>query len=411
MPVTAPKHTRNHQQLRVLFFDHTAKMGGGEIALLNLIRSLDRALVHPIAVLGEEGPLADLLRDECEVYVLHLSAEVAQTKKDDLGFGSMAKVQAIWASVSHAWHLSRLARRVQADLIHTNSLKADIIGGVAGKLARVPIIWHVRDRIEPDYLPKNVVGFFRRLSRVMPDYVIANSVATLQTLHLKKSHHGVAIASGFAVDHKQRVVHDGTPMAPQLGDAVLSTGSLRIGLPGRISPWKGQDVFIRAAAILRAEFPAARFELIGAPLFAEREYEERLHRLCSELDVASAVIFHGFVNGISSILEQMDLVVHASISGEPFGQVIIEGMAAGKAIVATNGGGVPEIVQDGVTGLLVPMGDAEAMAEAIRTLLRDPERRRQMGARGRDRVMQNFTIDITARKVEAVYRELAGVPA
>jgi glycosyltransferase involved in cell wall biosynthesis len=197
-------------------------------------------------------------------------------------------------------------------------------------------------------------------------------------------------------------------MAPQQGEARVRSDALRIGLPGRISPWKGQDVFIRAAAMLRAEFPDARFELIGAPLFAEKEYEKSLHELCRELAVESVVVFHGFVSGIGSILEKMDLVVHASISGEPFGQVIIEGMAAGKAVVATNGGGVPEIVQDGVTGLLVPMGDAEAMAQAIRILLRDPERRLRMGARGRDRVMQNFTIDITARKVEAVYRELAG---
>lgn len=384
-------------------------MGGGEIALLNLIRSLDRELVYPIVVLGENGPLEDLLRSECEVHVFQLGERVARTRKDDLGWRSLAKFESIAVSSWYAWKLARFARHVEADLIHTNSLKADLIGGLAGKLAGIRIIWHVRDRIEPDYLPNTVVGLFRRLSRFIPDYVIANSVATLQTLHLKRRHHGVAIASGFAFDHKQGVVHDGTPMAPRQGGATRKTDGLRVGLPGRISPWKGQDVFIRAAAMLRAEFPDARFELIGAPLFAEREYETSLHELCRELGVESIVVFHGFISGIASILEQMDLVVHASVSGEPFGQVIIEGMAAGKAVVATSGGGVPEIVQDGVTGLLVPMGNAEAMAQAIRTLLRDPERRQRMGARGRDRVMQNFTIDITARKVEAVYRELAGV--
>lgn len=120
----------------------------------------------------------------------------------------------------------------------------------------------------------------------------------------------------------------------------------RIGLIGRISPWKGQHIFLRGA--------------------------------------------------------------HASTTGEPFGQVIIEGMAAGKPVVATNGGGVPEIVEDGKTGLLVPMRDPSAMAEAICRLLSDPSLARKMGQRGWERVANHFTAEQTARKVESVYAEVLG---
>jgi glycosyltransferase involved in cell wall biosynthesis len=407
LPRATSKDTRT-KQLRVLFFDHTAKMGGGEIALLNLIRSLDRELVYPIVVLGENGPLEDLLRSECEVHVFKLGERVARIRKDDLGWRSLAKFESIAVSGRYAWRLASFARQMEADLIHTNSLKADLIGGLAGKLAGIRIIWHVRDRIEPDYLPRAVVKLIRTLGRNVPDYVIANSEATLRTLHLEASNPGMAIASGVALESKRQVVHDGTPLSSEPVNELTGNSEMRVGLAGRIAPWKGQDVFIRAAAMLQSEFPNTRFEIIGAPLFAEREYEDRLHALCKELGVESRVVFHGFVSGIGSLLEQMDLMVHASITGEPLGQVIIEAMAAGKAVVATNGGGVPEIVQDGFTGLLVPMGDAVAMADAIRGLLRDPQRRQRMGARGRERVVQNFTIETTARKVEAIYRALAG---
>lgn len=102
----------------------------------------------------------------------------------------------------------------------------------------------------------------------------------------------------------------------------------------------------------------------------------------------------------------MDILVHASTTGEPFGQVVVEGMAAAKPVVATNGGGVPEIVPDKVTGLLVPMGDAPAMAAAIIEVLSNPTLAQAMGEAGYNRVREHFTIEITARRVETVYDSL-----
>jgi glycosyltransferase involved in cell wall biosynthesis len=126
------------------------------------------------------------------------------------------------------------------------------------------------------------------------------------------------------------------------------------------------------------------------------------------LYLTDAVEFAGFVEDVPARIAELDIVVHASTTGEPFGQVIIEAMAEQKPVVATNGGGVPEIVQDGITGLLVPMGDAPALADALRYLLDHPEIAAQMGREGRKRVLAQFTIQRTARMVESVYRELLG---
>jgi glycosyltransferase involved in cell wall biosynthesis len=124
------------------------------------------------------------------------------------------------------------------------------------------------------------------------------------------------------------------------------------------------------------------------------------------LGIEHAIEFTGFVNDVPARVANLDILVHASTTGEPYGQVIIEGMAAGKPVIATNGGGVPEIVVAGVTGLLVSMDSVDEMTEAIRYLLSDPNVCLRMGRNGRARVLEQFTVNQTAHAVEQVYQEL-----
>lgn len=382
--------------LRVLYIDHTAKIGGGEIALFNLVRYIDRSAVEPLVLLFEDGPLHDRLIPVATTRVLSLDSAVAKANKDALGVGSLFKLKAVWLTLRHIVRVASFLRSEQIDVVHTNSLKADIIGGFAAKLAGVPVVWHVRDRIDADYLPRFVVVLFRLLSRFIPDFVIANSQATLDTVQLHGRRPSAAIGSGVDLSASQDL---------KVEDVSEGAGP-RIGLVGRISPWKGQHIFLQAAAEVLKQYPSARFQIIGAPLFAERAYEEELLQLCASLGIEHAVEFTGFVQDVPARVAALTILVHASTTGEPFGQVIIEGMAARKPVVATNGGGVPEIVQDGVTGILVPMGNASAMAAAIKQLLGDPERSARMGLLGRERVLEHFTIQKTAQMVEAVYAQM-----
>jgi glycosyltransferase involved in cell wall biosynthesis len=386
---TLAKAKTQSQPLRVMFLDHTAILSGGEIALLRLVRELDRNKVSPVVVLGEDGPLADALRPIAETHVLLLSNDVSTTRKGSLGIRSFFRFREVSGIVGYVWHLVRFIRRNNIDLIHTNSLKADIIGGVAGRLAMCPVLWHVRDRIDEGYLPKRVVSLFRFLCRTIPQYVIANSFSTLRTLE--------------PVEKNMAVVHDGTEVAELNHSSGNVRATVRIGLVGRICPWKGQHIFLQAAASVHKAYPDARFVIIGAAFFGEDTYEAELHQLCHDLALENIVEFAGFRKDIDVAISELDILVHASTIGEPFGQVIIEGMAAQKPVVATDGGGVPEIVEGGETGLLVPMGDAQAMAFAILQLLANPSRANEMGRRGRQRVLDHFTVQHTARKVESVY--------
>jgi glycosyltransferase involved in cell wall biosynthesis len=400
-----PRGAAAGQPATVLFLDHTSKMGGGEIALLHLLQQLDKERFRPLLVLGEEGPLAEKVRASgVETSVIPLPAHVANTRKDSLGAGSLTKLRQIGAVMAYSWRLSRFMRSRRVSLVHTNSLKADIIGGIAGRLAGVPIVWHVRDRIESDYLPATVVRVFRLLCRIIPDFVVANSAATLDTLHLPGQRPQAVVHGGYAlVQGSSAVVHDGV-VAP--APIAKSNSAIRIGLVGRITRWKGQHVFLEAAAMVRSRFPSARFQIIGSAMFGEEAYEQEIRALSKSTGVDDCVDFLGFRTDVPALISELDILVHASITGEPFGQVIIEAMAAAKPVVATRGGGVPEIVREGLTGLLVPMGDARAMADAICELLSDPARAMQMGAAGRERVLHRFTVEVTARRLEFVFEKV-----
>ena len=424
-PVKAPR--------RVLYIDHTSAMGGGEVALLNLVKYLDRRQYVPVVLLLQDGPLhAKLLEAGIETHLYCVAGSVLGARKDTLGLQTLMQLRDVRQACGAVFGVAKLIRRLNVELVHTNSLKSDIIGGLAARLCRKLVIWHVRDRIDDDYLPGPVVHAFRILTKFIPTWVIANSGATLNTLR-RRSRSSAAIPSGIAFDSKEdlvwresgtiggrtgvRVVHDGTIAAPQSSAALptpqedpqpLRAGPPCVALVGRITRWKGQHVFLQAAAWTHRRFPEVRFQIVGAALFDEKEYEAEIHALALKLGTQGYVEFLGFRANIPQYMAGIDLLVHASTTGEPFGQVLIEAMSLGKPVVATNGGGVPEIVVHGETGLLVPMDDGVAMAEAICQILADPQAAARMGERGRQRVGEQFTIGHTVQKVQKVYDQLLG---
>lgn len=396
--------------IRVLYLDHTAQLSGGEIALARLLASVDRSAVEPVVALAEDGPLAERLKaNDVETHILPLSAAVRNVRKDTLTFGALRKLQAPFLLLAYALRLAAFARRRGIQVIHTNSLKADLYGGLVGWLTRIPVVWHMRDHIDTSYLPAPAVRAVRFLARHCPAYVVANSQSTLDQLFLAGRRPAAVVPSG--IDLKGQVVHDGVPPDDIALNALPTPervwhDPVRIGLVGRIAAWKGQHVVIDAAAKVRAAGFSAHFVIAGKALFGEEEYEAQVRQQAVDLGVADCVEFLGFTKDVPALLASLDILVHASTSPEPFGQVVIEGMAESLPVIGTDGGGVREIIVHGENGLLVPMGDADAMAEAILTLLRDPDRARALGRAGYRRVVRHFTAGHTARKIERVYRDV-----
>lgn len=395
--------------LTVLYLDHTAKWSGGEIALLRLLEALDRRRVTPVVALGEDGPLAERLREAgIETHILPLSGKAREVRKDSLGAGALFRhAGTLRHYLAYARQIARFARQRGAVLLHCNSLKSDLYGALAGRLARLPVLWHVRDHIDPTYLPRPAVTGFRALAKRLPTLVVTNSESTSEKLFPE----GVP-------QQTCRAVHDGLadreltaaappPLTAPGDSAAWKHDPPRIGIVGRITSWKGQHVFLEAAAKLRkAGGQDAHFVLLGAPLFGEEAYEAKLRALAEAPELSGRVAFLGFRNDVVSVLRDLDILIHASTTPEPFGQVVIEGMAEGLPVIASDGGGVREIITHGENGILTPMGDSDALAREMSGLLADPARARRIARAGYAHVRANFTAARAARQIENLYDDM-----
>lgn len=376
------------RRMRVVYLDHVAQLSGGEIALLRLLPHLPEVETH--VILAEDGPLADaLVQAGISTEVLPMTERARDLRKASI---TVRRVQpgVIVATAGYIMRLALRLRRLHPDIVHTNSLKAGVYGSIAARLAGVPVIWHVRDRISSDYLPDAAVRAVRIMTRRLTAAVIANSDATMRTLD---------------PDAQPMIIPSVVPAAPIAPAArEREPAPLTVGMIGRFAPWKGQDLFLRAFA---EAFPDddTRCVLVGAPLFGEGDFEQRLHVLAHELGLDARIEFRGFRSNLWPELARMDLLVHASLIPEPFGQVVLEGMGARVPIVAADAGGPAEIVDHDVNGVLYPMGDRAALASALRELAGDDERRARLVDGGIANVAA-YHPDLVAARVQRLYRDV-----
>ncbi len=373
-------------RLRVVFLDHCAALSGAEIAMLRLIESLPDIRAH--VILAEDGPLVGrLIRAGVSVEVLSLDASAGHLNRASASPSSLPI-----ASAAHtAAYVARLAIRLRAlhpDIVHCNSLKACLYGTSAARAAGIPAVWHARDRMASDYLPDAAARLVRGAYRVLPAAAIANSHATLTTFG----------PTGPA--RRVEVIPD--PFRRSYPVKPMPEGPLRIGVVGRLAEWKGQHVVLEAFA--RA-FPSGpqRCAVIGAALFGEDSYANGLVAQAARLGVADRVDFRGFKSDVEAELDALHVVVHASVVPEPFGQVVVEAMAAGRAVVATSAGGPAEIIEAGHNGLLYPAGDVDALAALFRRLDAEPDLRAALGAEAIVRAA-DFDPAIVGPAVLEVYR-------
>jgi len=390
----AARHTRiyaaaadRRARPSVVYLDHCALLSGAELALARLLPAL-RDDIDAHVILGEDGPLSQRLRAAgVSVEVLPMPA-AARTLRRDRVRGTVDVVRAAMLTAGYCLRLRARLRALRPDLVHTNSLKAALYGGLAARAAGVPVVWHVRDRIAPDYLPSPAVRLVTWCARWFPAALIANSAATRTTLGRLA----------------RRVTVVPSPIEAPAGSPPARHGPLTVGVVGRLAPWKGQDLFLRAFA---AAFPGGpeRAVLVGEALFGEGEYAAGLRGLAADLGIADRVEFRGFREDVPAELAAMDILVHSATLPEPFGQVVVEGMAAGLPVVAPAAGGPAETVTHDVDGLLYQMGDQAGLAAALRNLAAEPDLRRRLGDAART-TARRYTPETVAGDVMAVYRRV-----
>jgi glycosyltransferase involved in cell wall biosynthesis len=367
--------------VRVAVLDHTAELGGAELALVRSLEALDPTVVEPVVVLFSSGPLEERLRRAGHrVVVVPLDPGVRDVGR---AAGAIPVVRSAVAGAGFLGRLVRTLRGLDVDVVHTTSLKADLLAVPAARLLGLPLVWHVHDRIAEDYLPARTVRAFRALARRVPSAVVANSAATAATLpgarRLTVAH------PGLAPEQVAGSVRRHQPEGPPV-----------VGMVGRLSPTKGQLVLVRAARRVVDVRPDVRFRLLGTAAFGAEDYEREVRGEIDRLGLADVVELTGFVADPRAELDALSVCVHASTVPEPFGQVVTEAMAWGVPVVATRGGGVDEIVRTQTpgadTGLLVAPDDDAALAAAVLEVLDRPAEALERAARAHADVSERFVV-------------------
>jgi glycosyltransferase involved in cell wall biosynthesis len=346
---------------------------GTETQLVALIRHLDRTRVEPYLCLlrGTDPRSRALEPDGCPVM--------------RLGVRSFRHPSALAA----AWRLARFLRREQIDLFQVYFPESTYLGVPAAWLAGVPRVLRTRNNLGYWLTP-----WHRRLGRLcdlLSDGLIANCDACRDA---------VVTDEGLSPE-RVFVLENGVDLA-RFPNPLASERSRRVGVTANLRPVKGLDVFLRAAALVAAEHPDASFHLAGeGPMRAE------LGRLAHDLGLGARLALWGSVADVPAFLAGLDIAVLPSLS-EGMSNALLEYMAAGRAVVATAVGGNVGLIEDGVTGLLVPPGDAPRLAAAIARLLSDPVLAARLGAAARRRVEKRCGRAAMVRRFETFYRGLFG---
>jgi glycosyltransferase involved in cell wall biosynthesis len=382
--------------MRVLYASHTSRISGGEHSLLALLEALPPRVEATVAC--PEGELARRLR-EAGVPLLPIRGT-----DGSLRLHPARTPRALLELAQASAQLRRGAAAIGAEVIHANSIRAGI--ALTGAVPPAPAtVVHVRDCLPPGRVSSLSL---RAIGRA--DAVIANSEYTRSTL-------GPAAPGA-------RVVHNAVDLARfdrAAGDRAAARARLELDGAGpvlavvaQITPWKAQDDAIGIARLLREEHPGLRLLLVGSPRFdsAATRYDnvgylESLRRQANEAGMDGSVLFLGERDDVPKVLRAVDLLLLPSWE-EPFGRAAIEAMATAVPVAATEVGGPPEILAGCDCGLVLPPRRPRAWADAIRPLLAEPGRLREMGERGREAARRRFGIERHVAGVLAVYEDLLG---
>lgn len=377
-----------------LFVSQTAEKGGAELFMLDLI-------AHGPGGWGAcfftDGPAArDLAEAGRGAIVLAAATDLSTVRRE----ASALKLVSVAGTVlTLACTLARAAQGYRT--VCANSQKSLFVAALATRLMRRPLIWILHDIITDPAFSRNTRRAAVLFANLFASRVIANSQATADAFVAAggRPERVRIVYCGFDADaHPLASAEAGRDLRRRFG----LTDAPVVGLFGRLTPWKGQHILLRA---LR-DLSGVQAVIVGSALFGQDAYEAELRQLVQAEGIANRVRFAGFQSDVAHLMAGVDIVVHTSTHAEPFGRVVVEGMLSGRPVIATSGGGVNEIVTDGETGLLVPPNDPAALANAIRRLEADPALAARLAANGRAAAAERFGIEKSCRDMAAVLREV-----
>jgi glycosyltransferase involved in cell wall biosynthesis len=400
--------------MKIVFISSSEQVGGAERVMLDLFASLRAAepswTLHLIA--PSEGALAADAR-RMGIGVTALAQPRTLARLGDAGAGGPAgsvvgrvnlarrMLAASAPAARYVLRLRRVLRELSPDIVHANGFKAQLLASWSSP-ARVPVVWHVHDYVGC----RPVASRLLQLSTRRCALVVANSRSVAEDARRALGGR-VEVRTIYNAIDVERFTPEGAAadLDALAGLAPGEDGTVRVGLVATLARWKGHRTFLEALALVPAS-ARVRGYVAGDAIYGTdgSQYRlEELRRMAAEFGVADRVGFTGFVADAPSLMRALDVVVHASTAPEPFGLVIAEAFACGRAVVASRAGGALEIIKEGCDALAHAPGDAAELAARIEKLATDAELRDTIGRRARETAVRRFDRARLASEWKPVY--------
>jgi glycosyltransferase involved in cell wall biosynthesis len=370
--------------MNILILHSSSDQYGASKILLGIVQLLTKRNHRVWVVLSEPGPLSsDLLQAGADIIYIRLG--ILRRKY----FSPTGIINRLITIRKAKKELEKIIRQENIDLVYSNTTGV-LAGAFAASKCQIKHIWHVHEIIE------NPQWFKRILGKIMRQYSLTIVVVSEA---VKQSWLSVI------PENKMVVVHNGIDYSSYLqaqpsiqASFGFPKDALIIGMVGRVHYWKGQDFFIQIAGLLHARFPQLRFIMVGDAFPGYEYLYAQLDNQIQQLQVQDVVKQLGFRNDIPSLMQSIDLLLLPSQLPDPFPTVILEAMASGKPVIATQMGGALEMIEPRITGDFMPPNNAEVAANSIANWL-DKEKLHKAGLAARKRVLEKFSKEVWENKL------------
>jgi glycosyltransferase involved in cell wall biosynthesis len=401
--------------MRIAHLIAAGQLGGAEASLLEIVESLRDA--RPdwsfLVVTPEHGPLEGHLQSlRFPVEILPFPRGLARLgeagQENGIG-GRVALAASLLRAAPGVWTYQRRLRallgrtsRDAPDLVHAHGFKMHALGAWSLPPGAA-LVWHLHDYISPRPISARLVRLLASRCRML----VANSSSVAEDARRVCGPSARITTIYNAVDLRRFMPAGPALDLDRLGAAALPPrGTVRVGLLATFGRWKGHRTFLGALARLPRELPIRGY-VIGGPVYqtaGSQVTESELRRVAADLGIADRVVFTGPVRDAAGALRALDVVVHASTQPEPFGMVIAEGMACGRPVIVSLGGGAAELIEVDVDGLGYPPGDEVKLGVSIARLARDAGLRQRLASRARASAERRFDRARLAEELIPIYQ-------
>lgn len=379
--------------INILFVHQSADLYGSDKTLLLLLKNLDKSKFFPIVILPNEGILKKELEKENILVIITPVLKLYRkifTLKNIFKFNS-DKSKSIKI-------LNQLHKQYRFDIVYSNTL-AVLLGMFFAKKNKIKHLWHVHEIIVH---PKSIASIFPKLLNKYADIIVCNSKATMKNIVDRKrqlKNKTIVIYNGIEVNKTELIFASKSEFEYQTNDIVLT-------LVGRISRLKGHKWLLKTFLNNFKECKNLKILFIGSPVESQEYYLEEIEQIISENDLNSKVKIIPFTKDLSQIWNITDIAIMPSTEAESFGLVAVEAMLARKPVIASNHGGLTEIIINNETGFLIEPNNVEALSEALSKLIDNPELRKSFGENGYQKVIKEFSVGQYVNRFESVFFEM-----